>query len=617
MLNYNNRTLLSSALTFPPDAQLSWVLGTTYTCSLERILGILLWSTGNEENALTNPIKTLQSLMDNAEKCKIYIDQGHLSSRSIPNKLTALLDIVLVEVPVKGGKAFHPKMLLVRYNHSHKKKRAVYKFIILSRNFTESSSWDVIFSVDCIPGKNISSFGQNIASFVKTLNPKHKSLSREHLRELEKLSPEMSEEFSKRFDLGINFYYQYPNGPKMISAFPEHIEKGIIISPFIDRNFFNSITRDELTELTFISTQTALDKLKLSEDELEKSTFKVFDAQLDNIDVEAGTDKDSEVNRDNQLLDITAFQHSLHAKLYALKTEQGYQYWLGSSNATSNGWKGHNTEIMTRLDSSHYSLDEFWKESFHLNEAEVLWINDYEPGELEDQTDEDLIDSIFHKVKQLRFAIHLLQTKKSYRLTIKNLAQIRNSISDSEANVYCQPYTEKADNHGQSPLNIMECDGQTEYQYSDELLLTPFVEVTIELNSKKFKSFLLKADISGWKITDEQRLKNLFNSIIHDTAAFFRFLKLLLGGWIDESDDSKEKDRDKSNASSANANGELKIDFTLEEMLFGLAHDPDVVEKIDQMVEFYQESKIDGSTDEEFNAFLDLWGSTKKAFGKK
>jgi hypothetical protein len=163
MLNRNNRQLFSDAIKLPENSVVGRIYGTTFTCSLEMIIGILLWVDGNDKNYkeqirwnflkafLKQRIKSLYG---------ISVVTHHIKGENA-NRLIELLDTVLYEV-YNVGSNISSQVPLIKYSTSDNNKEIRYRFIIMSRNFTMSDSWDVIFAAEGALVSTVTPIGEQI-----------------------------------------------------------------------------------------------------------------------------------------------------------------------------------------------------------------------------------------------------------------------------------------------------------------------------------------------------------------------------------------------------------------------------------------------------------------------
>lgn len=166
MLDPQDRELLLDALRPPPGAVLDAGLGTTFTLDLEALLlAPLAFALFDTEGAERDPTALLAAIEQHANKLALYCDQAHIRTKPREQRLFVLLEPTLVPVAAPGGGAFHPKVWILRFTFPDGAVR--HRVLVLSRNLTFDTSWDLVASLDEDPGGELA--GQDIADLLDGL----------------------------------------------------------------------------------------------------------------------------------------------------------------------------------------------------------------------------------------------------------------------------------------------------------------------------------------------------------------------------------------------------------------------------------------------------------------
>ena len=119
MLNPNeDRQDYGSILSAPPNYELDFAIGTSYSLDLDSLIGASISLGLNEETDTVlkdNPIFLLEALRATGDKVALFCQKGSIHLPNNPTKLHILLEEMVFQVNVeeneKTGKypSFHPK----------------------------------------------------------------------------------------------------------------------------------------------------------------------------------------------------------------------------------------------------------------------------------------------------------------------------------------------------------------------------------------------------------------------------------------------------------------------------------------------------------------------------
>ena len=177
MLNPNIDRLNYGELLSPPNYQLDFAIGTTYSLDLDALVGASIslgLSTENDSDLNENPIFLLEALRSTGDKVALFCESGQIKFPNNTTPLYILLEDMVFQVTNNNTMihskyaSFHPKMWLLRYvNH---KDDVLYRFVVLSRNLTFDRSWDLSFSMDGSVTNSKTKKNNPLIKFIKYLS---------------------------------------------------------------------------------------------------------------------------------------------------------------------------------------------------------------------------------------------------------------------------------------------------------------------------------------------------------------------------------------------------------------------------------------------------------------
>lgn len=260
MLNPNNDRLdYGSILSSPPNYQLDFAIGTSYSVDLDSLVGASI-SLGLSQETDTilrnNPIFLLEALRSTGDKIALFCENGRITLPGNPTPLYILLEEMVFQVNTPKKEhitkypSFHPKLWLIRYVNED--NDIIYRVIVLSRNLTFDRNWDISFSMDgkktdnYIPDKN-----KNLTIFLNYL----KEFSTESNKR-DKINEIIEELDYVEFDLNDNTFLDFDFIPNGISddvsienypLFKDNFDNLVIVSPFLSKDViqdFNQRAKD-------------------------------------------------------------------------------------------------------------------------------------------------------------------------------------------------------------------------------------------------------------------------------------------------------------------------------------------------------------------------------------
>ena len=173
------RVSFADALRPPEGYEISFAVATTYSLDLRALLGICIpLGLGFEPEALdsVNPVSLFAALNRMQGKLAVYCDKGSMRADVAVNSQTSgllmLLEGMVHQVHVNRRRkdalsSFHPKVWVVEYA-ARNGGVPLYRLLVMSRNLTFDTSWDVVVSLDGRPGKG-DECSEHVAVFLEFL----------------------------------------------------------------------------------------------------------------------------------------------------------------------------------------------------------------------------------------------------------------------------------------------------------------------------------------------------------------------------------------------------------------------------------------------------------------
>jgi len=339
MLHTDHRTLYADLLRPPSGFDLDVALGTTFSLDLETLLlvPLQLLSLDREEHEtlFEDPFALLQGIQEAAHRVLVFYQADRIrlppSARAVYSWLEG--SVVPVVAPKRKGRrgAFHPKLWVLRFVRGQERAHRV---VVLSRNLSFDSSWDVVLAADGVQKRNIQHQNDDLVRLVRRLPDfASRPIGEAQQNTIETLAEELRRVYfpaPQGFSGAIRFHTPGLTGrrwdPKLQGS------RLLIISPFVSGGALKPMA-EQFACRRLISRVDQLDAVK--------------PAQLDGWEVSSLRDELHSESDDEEL----GRRRGLHAKLYVTESGYDYRWLLGSANCTSNAFDGVNIEVMAELTS--------------------------------------------------------------------------------------------------------------------------------------------------------------------------------------------------------------------------------------------------------------------------
>ncbi len=346
--------IVYNELVATPGYELEFAVGTTYSLDLEAFMAIALSFArlGEFTTAdLQAPLRLLEGVRKANDRIAIFCNRGGLTPPVRKNALSAMLDKSIFEVTNdKWGHElanFHPKIWVIKERNLDNRNKRQIKLIVLSRNLTKDTSLDVAATLTApLSGSNhklrrkhapLKELLIRLADKAGAKAKKVRKLANDidNLGEFELQAPYVDYDFlpihfGDNLNPDIDFRKDIPS------------ERMMVVSPFIDYE-----TLLWLNEYRYKQDKVLVTRL----DSLTPEIMQLY--QRDKAEVWTM----SPVAEQNDVQPM-----NLHAKMYYSWSPQtgGIHLWLGSTNATHNGFY-RNSEFLLRLTykNGHHLFQQF------------------------------------------------------------------------------------------------------------------------------------------------------------------------------------------------------------------------------------------------------------------
>lgn len=360
VLEHTNRIDYGRILMPDEGWQTSWAIGTTYSLDLEILMGIPLALFHGKYLSETTDLRNLRTDMLDAldkvrERLFVFVHENNISAKTAYSMLMSFLDQNIWNVNLESpNQNFHPKVWLVRYEGLLNPQKYRYKLIVMSRNMTAATDFDIAVSMDSYPTEREQEENASLIRMITSLMSQTK-----RNRIIKQLSHELKL---------IRFSAPYPFDSKPILFWPQAFNKKdvspllrndnylelMVISPFIDNATLeflaNKIAKGTKKKPILVSRENEMDALN-------PETLRKWDCYQWNSMLEEASDYE-EYETDKPFEESYGRSISLHAKIFIAKAALGrdWNQWnnwfVGSTNSTQAGLR-INYEAQVQLRSNH------------------------------------------------------------------------------------------------------------------------------------------------------------------------------------------------------------------------------------------------------------------------
>lgn len=371
--------------------EVDFAVMTTYSLDFQSLLSVP-FALGQIETydgaANVPPHILLERVNKSADKFVVFYNAGCIPEPEKASKVYALLakSVVQIKMPKQEDSFinFHPKVWVVKERDKETGKKTRIKVVVLSRNLTLSQDIDVVCeltgAVEVDSPENEKH--KPLADFIKWLA--EKSQSSKQVNKILQVANDVLH--VSKFDLdGSDFcdYDFFPmgicggDGKECLDEITSNAKGLMVVSPFIDIK-----TLERLSNCCKSGAKTLITR----HNSLTANVFKLF-PQADNGGVYVPKEGLQDSEEWEKRLD-------LHEKVYFVSNDNGNFLYLGSTNASNNGFY-RNVEFILRLKFAPYkmSYDKFRAELINDSKdcmfCEVSCAND-ETQEVDPKSNDEL-----------------------------------------------------------------------------------------------------------------------------------------------------------------------------------------------------------------------------------
>ncbi|ALK34982.1 phospholipase D family protein [Burkholderia plantarii] len=617
MINPEQRSLLTDALTPPDNYRFDCGVATTYSLDLVTLLTLPLHLARRDVEAASpeqfDPLPVLDAVRRMGDRLTIFCQRGRLHIPRKANALFGLLENMVQETqaPHERG-VFHPKVWLLRFEPIDAAARGgpMLRLLVLTRNLTDDRSWDLSLWLEGEPGRKRVDASRPLVSFLEWLTQSNEaSIGTARTAQIRQLqddagrtiwTPPGKFEAVRFHPLGI--------GKKTATWLPKAGNGALwdefgVISPFVSTEALARLVSLTKSSLFLVSRAEELDKCA-SQDNF--GTVHVLSDQALSSDSED---------------DIAHRQRGLHAKAYIGKRAWNTHLFVGSANATDAALvDGRNVEFVVELigRGSKVGGPADWIGEEGLGPL----LADYERSEPEDADalkDQRALESLRDALTRAPLALHCRKAESGWRVDLHGLDRIHWAGASAQAWLVSQD--EKA---WARPIDAARRDAATESCPGVQLgelashQVTAFTGFTLVIGQATL-SFVLKLPLHGGP---EERDLEILHAAIRNREGLIRYLLLLLGDWND-SNSSGDGD-----ATKVGRDYGALFDTPLFEMLArAYAHEPerlvrvrDLVERLRRKSASEQEHGVEPASAEDpilTEDFLEVWSVFEAALNNE
>lgn len=527
MLNpSNDRINFGEALRPENGYELDFALGTSYTLDLEAVMflpvALFFGQDLQIEKSISNEL--LSALSQVPEKVQLFCQRGKIKSPKQYHNILEFWSESIAQIQMDDyNESFHPKIWLLRYVASDKKKPITYRFICTSRNLTKSADWDLAVSMNGVIGKTKRPENKPLLDFVKWLYQKSNKEAPHHLLgEIEKIHFKLKGERE-----AYNFYPIGKQWPNPLSSSKLKYDELLVISPFLDLTTIKNMAA-KTNALYLFSMQHELDSLPLDLRDLVKEVYQfnpLLEMPMPVVD-ETVEGKDWAAFRTDETADEFSGK-GLHAKLFVTRNGDKVIWYIGSANCTSPAHDGRNIEFLTAISSTDERLHEPLQLIDTLTESTVKrepLFRRYDKTEVYSEEPDGLdevLRPLIYDIGELQFDANVKLNKEGlydYEVIVKNF-KLR--VPDGTWSVFFEPLT-----RGLKSSRVALNQSQQAYSFPGYEIhqLTPYFQFVIERVGAELKTLVIKLDMTF----PEDRMRKIYTSLIGNKDSLMKYLGFLL-----------------------------------------------------------------------------------------
>ncbi len=528
VLEHNNRLDYGSLL-MPDDGwKTSWAIGTTYSLDLEVLMGVPLALFHGKYLSEKTDVRNLRvDMLDALNKVKdrmfIFVHENNISANCGFSMLMSFLDQNIWNIELdSASKNFHPKVWLVRYEKNDSEATFKYRLVVMSRNMTSATDFDIAVAMDSYITKphaeNDSLLEMLSALMNRTDQKKIMEQMKAELKTIRFKPPSPFE--SKR-------PYFYPHTFKSLKC--PLIEEGryeelLVISPFVDNGALDMLAQKTDSKPILVSREYEMDKCDPAV--LEKWDCYQWNSMLD----EASDYEENEVGEDEN----KSFGISLHAKIFIAKATLGRDWlpwnnwFIGSTNCTQAGLRtNYEALVLLRSNGEGTSPKEVLNTLLNPDAPLITKYTLKESPLYKEETNKQ------QEMRKIVYAVSHLPFKAALRKDEHNKYITEVSVDGMKLKDFKSQYPKVKITMQlfASDFDTWVVTGESFHQFKSLYcqLLSPFVRITIEALDDK-KSFLFRLPLD----MPVERHGRVMGELLDSEEKLMRYLMFLLDPLMDK-----------------------------------------------------------------------------------
>lgn len=596
MLNPNDRSLYTAALTPPDGFIFDQALGTTFSLDPLALLTVPLHLAflHRERDAVKDGIALLEALRRVAERTTVYVQRGRVQVPPSMNVLCALLENMLIEARAPQGGAFHPKLWVLRFLEPGSGDPLL-RMLVLSRNLTADRSWDLSLQLEGRPGGAYVAANRALGELIAALPDMAAGEVTEARRaqavalgdELRRTRWELPERYES-----VEFHvlgrkkgpWRLPNSQELA-----------VISPFVTDEALTALQETTKNFIALVSRPEELDGLSPDSRALVQQCL---------TPQEEAETEDGEATEQRDTL-------GLHAKAYILRCGWDTKLFMGSANATSAALlAGKNLEVLAELTGKRSKVGGIEDLLGPKGIGPVL--SPYEPPkepsdiDAEEKAAEAALEAARDNLCSAVLRLHCEREKEGYRLVLHGNEPL---ALDAIAGLRAWPLTVTEDRAADAWGLVTQ--GHAELGAFATASITGLLAFELSAATKtKTLRFALNLPVTG---LPPDRDAAILRTVVRNRDGFLRYLMLLLGGLAGTISGNAAGQGGSGTAFrwTAGADG-LPL---LEELTRAFSRDPEKLREVGQIIAGLS-GRVDGE-DIVPKEFMDLWRVFEQALGER
>lgn len=561
--------LVYNEIVATPGYELEFAVGTTYSLNAEAFLAVALSFArlGDVTDAdFQSPFRLLEGLRQANNRVAIFCNRGGLQPPMRTNPLYAMLDKSVFEVAdERKGKElanFHPKIWVIKERSLDDRNKRHIKLVVMSRNLTKDSSLDIAATMTAPLGvrtnADVRRKHQPLKDQLLILADKANADKRKKIRKLANELDTMGEfELEPPYEdyefLPIHFGENLNPAMDFRQNLPG--ERMAVVSPFIDAEtltWFNDYRRTQ-------------EKLLITRlDSLTPEIMELYSGENREVWVM------SQIAEQNDIQPM-----NLHAKMYFSWGVKGggINLWLGSANATHNGFY-RNSEFMVKLKlkRGRNQFEDFKAEFCDEKKQMCERITSLPEVETEKQDNSLAINVRKNLISRNNLTAQVVSTGDDYIITVN-----AKRIKDIHGKITLAPIQEPRNEVELTPV-LQQCH----IKVTTRSHLSEFYILKVESFDEDVTPLKIVIKISTTGIP-EDRDDHIFRSLIDTRDKFLNYVEMMITDRPQELA-SLMMQTDDSVAIGANAQAARRSNTLYESLLRIAATNPDRLEDIEELV---------------------------------